>query len=52
MTDVEIKAVVDTAHTLHLPDAGIDDADAGAIALPARYEIRYRTHAIDLTRTG
>lgn len=29
-----------------------EDADAGAVALPARYEIRYRTHAIDLTRTG
>ena len=29
-----------------------DDADAGAAALPARYEIRYRTHAIDLTQTG
>ena len=25
---------------------------AGAVALPARYEIRYRTHAIDLTQTG
>lgn len=30
----------------------IDDADAGAVALPARYDIRYRTHASDLTRTG
>ena len=30
----------------------VEDADAGAVALPARYEIRYRTHAIDLTRTG
>lgn len=30
----------------------VDDADAGAVALPARYEIRYRTHALDLTRTG
>ena len=29
-----------------------EDADAGAIALPARYEVRYRTHAIDLTKTG
>lgn len=29
-----------------------EDADAGAVALPARYEIRYRTHALDLTRTG
>ena len=29
-----------------------DDADAGAVALPARHEIRYRTHAIDLTQTG
>jgi len=29
-----------------------EDADAGAVALPARYEIRYRTHAIDLTQTG
>jgi len=28
-----------------------EDADAGAVALPARYEIRYRTHAIDLTKT-
>ena len=27
-------------------------ADAGAIALPARYEIRYRTHAQDLTQSG
>lgn len=27
-----------------------EDADAGAIALPVRYEIRYRTHAQDLTR--
>ena len=30
----------------------VDDADAGAVALPARFEIRYRTHAIDLTQTG
>ena len=29
-----------------------EDADAGAVLLPARYEIRYRTHAIDLTQTG
>lgn len=29
-----------------------EDADVGAVALPARYEIRYRTHALDLTRTG
>ena len=29
-----------------------EDADAGAVSLPARYEIRYRTHAIDLTKTG
>lgn len=26
-----------------------EDADAGAVALPARYEIRYRTYARDLT---
>lgn len=30
----------------------LDDADAGAVAIPARYDIRYRTHAADLTRTG
>jgi hypothetical protein len=29
-----------------------DDADGGAAALPARYEIRYRTLANDLTKTG
>lgn len=29
-----------------------DDADAGAVAMPARYEIRYRTQAQDLTQTG
>lgn len=29
-----------------------DDADLGAAVLPARYEIRYRTQAQDLTRTG
>ena len=29
-----------------------DDADAGAVALPARYEIRYRTHAVDITQPG
>lgn len=29
-----------------------DDADAGAAALPARYQIRYRTFANDLTRQG
>lgn len=29
-----------------------EDADAGAVALPARYEIRYRTLASDLTQTG
>jgi hypothetical protein len=29
-----------------------EDADAGAIAVPARYEVRYRTHASDLTRAG
>lgn len=27
-----------------------EDADAGAVAQPARYEIAYRTHAVDLTR--
>lgn len=30
----------------------IDDADAGAVAVPARYDIRYRSHAADLARTG
>ncbi|WP_054075429.1 hypothetical protein [Comamonas testosteroni] len=30
----------------------VDDADAGAVAMPARYEIRYRTQAQDLTQTG
>ncbi len=30
----------------------VDDTDAGAVALPARYEIHYRTHALDLTQTG
>jgi len=30
----------------------VDDADAGAVLLPARYEVRYRTHALDLTQTG
>ena len=30
----------------------VDDADFGAVALPARYEIRYRTQALDLTQTG
>ncbi|AKJ30680.1 hypothetical protein [Caldimonas brevitalea] len=29
-----------------------EDADAGAVAMPVRYEIRYRTHAQDLTRPG
>ncbi|WP_119352867.1 hypothetical protein [Azohydromonas sediminis] len=29
-----------------------DDADDGAVALPARYEIRYRTVLTDLTQTG
>lgn len=29
-----------------------DDTDAGVVALPARFEIRYRTHAMDLTQTG
>lgn len=29
-----------------------DDADDGAVALPARYEIRYRTLASDLTQKG
>ena len=29
-----------------------DDADLGAAVLPARYEIRYRTQAQDLTQTG
>ena len=29
-----------------------DDTDTGAAALPARFEIRYRTHANDLTKTG
>lgn len=27
-----------------------EDADAGAVSLPARYEVRCRTHAIDLTK--
>ncbi|WKB50861.1 hypothetical protein [Eleftheria terrae] len=29
-----------------------DDTDTGTVAQPARYEIRYRTHAHDLTRSG
>nr|WP_253938723.1 hypothetical protein [Hahella sp. HN01] len=29
-----------------------EDADAGAVALPLRYEVRYRTHIHDLTRCG
>ncbi|MCJ9707544.1 hypothetical protein LWS69_00665 [Bordetella hinzii] len=29
-----------------------EDADGGAAAIPARYEIRYRTLAADLTRHG
>lgn len=29
-----------------------EDADAGAVALPARYQIRYRTLARDLTQQG
>jgi hypothetical protein len=29
-----------------------EDADAGAVALPARYELRYRTTVSDLTRQG
>lgn len=29
-----------------------EDADAGAAAIPARYEIRYRALAADLTRHG
>jgi hypothetical protein len=29
-----------------------EDADAGAVALPARYELRYRTVVSDLTRQG
>ncbi|MBU6956105.1 hypothetical protein [Hahella sp. HN01] len=29
-----------------------EDADAGAVALPLRYEVRYRTHIHDLTRDG
>ena len=29
-----------------------EDADAGAVALPARYQIRYRTFAHDLTQQG
>lgn len=31
-------------------DWDTEDADAGAVALPARYEIRYRSYARDLTR--
>ena len=33
-------------------DWDADDLDAGTVMLPARYEIRYRTHALDLTQTG
>ena len=29
-----------------------EDADAGAVALPSRYEICYRTHVADPTRNG
>jgi hypothetical protein len=29
-----------------------EDADAGAVAMPARYEVRYRTHVLDLTKNG
>lgn len=30
----------------------VEDADATACAIPARYEVRYRTLASDLTQTG
>jgi hypothetical protein len=30
----------------------VEDADATAAAIPARYEIRYRTLAHDLTQSG
>ena len=30
----------------------VEDADAVAAAIPARYAIRYRTHVADLTRSG
>lgn len=33
-------------------DWDTDDLDAGSLALPARYEIRYRTLAVDLTQMG
>lgn len=29
-----------------------EDADAGALAVPARYEIRYRTRVHDITQAG
>jgi hypothetical protein len=33
-------------------DWDTDNLDAGSLALPARYEIRYRTMAVDLTQMG
>ncbi len=33
-------------------DWDTDDLDAGSLAVPARYEIRYRTLAADLTQVG
>lgn len=33
-------------------DWDTDDLDAGSLALPARYEIRYRTLVADLTQIG
>ena len=33
-------------------DWDTDDLDAGSLALPARYEIRYRTLSADLTQMG
>lgn len=49
MADLNLGGLAFGIHEVD-SDWEAEDADAGAVALPERYEIRYRTYARDLTR--
>jgi hypothetical protein len=51
MTEANLNALVIAVREIDC-DWDSEDIDAGVVAIPARYEIRYRTHAHDLTLAG
>ncbi len=51
MTDANLSGLVLAVREIDC-EWESEDVDAGVVAIPARYEIRYRTHAHDLTLPG